>query len=150
MVVSGHVARTWSAWDAGHKYIWTHYELAVTATHKGAAGPTVDIAEPGGAADGIVMSISGGTAYRVGENVLVFLSRMPNGYLRTAGFGQGKYTIDSNGRVHGAAQLKTADTVTAGSAGAITAAVRSLEGLSVAQVGQLVGARARTLGGRAQ
>jgi len=132
LVVSGRITRSWADWDAGHKYIWTHYELAVTATHKGAAGRTVDIAEPGGQLDGIEMTISGATGYRVGENVLVFLSRMPNGYLRTAGFGLGKYIVDQNVRVHG------------------TATAQSLDGMSVREVGQLVSARSRANGGGAQ
>lgn len=148
MVVSGNVTRTWTAWDADHKYIWTHYELAVATAHKGTPGPTVDIAEPGGALDGMVMSISGATGYRVGDKVLVFLSRMPNGYLRTAGFGQGRYSVDSNGRVHGTAELKAAETVSVDSgASRVTAAVRSLEGMSVSQVSGLVAARVQTRGG---
>jgi hypothetical protein len=132
IVVSGTVTRTWADWDADHKYIWTHYELAVSATHKGVAGRTVDIAEPGGELDGMGMAISGATGYRVGDSVLVFLSRMPNGYLRTAGFGQGKYTVDSNGRLHGEAAALTD---------------RSLDGMTASQASQLVGARARANGG---
>jgi hypothetical protein len=127
IVVSGTVTRTWTDWDPNHKYIWTHYELAVSATHKGAANRTVDIAEPGGELNGMGMSISGGTGYGVGEKVLVFLSRMPNGYLRTAGFGQGKYLVDGNGRVHGA--------------------VRAIDGLTISQASQLVAARANNAGG---
>jgi hypothetical protein len=155
LVVSGHVTRTWTAWDADHKYIWTHYELSVSATHKGTAGQTVEIAEPGGQVDGMGMSISGGTGYRVGDSVLVFLSRMPNGYLRTAGFGQGKYEVDSKGVVHGTTILKTDATVTATAAkrpvtASATSAIRSLDGMTVGQVGQFVGTRVRTRGGSAQ
>lgn len=147
LVVSGRVTRTWADWDADHKYIWTHYELAVTATHKGTAGQTVDIAEPGGQVDGMAMSISGGTGYRVGDSVLVFLSRMPNGYLRTAGFGQGKYEVDSKGIVHGTAILKTDATVTTAKGPAAAAAIRSLDGMTVGQVRQYVAARVLTRGG---
>ncbi len=149
VVVTGQVTRTWASWDSDHKYIWTHYELAVSATHKGSAGQTVDIAEPGGQLDGMGISISGATGYRVGESVLVFLSRMQNGYLRTAGFGQGKYEVDSKGVVHGSAILKTDAIVTPAKTAAMStaAAIRSLEGLTVGQVGQLVGARVRTRGG---
>jgi len=150
MVVSGHVTRTWAAWDGDHKFIWTHYELAVSATHKGAPGQTVDIAEPGGQVDGMGMSISGGTGYRVGDSVLVFLSRMPNGYLRTAGFGQGKFDVDPKGVVHGTTILKTDATVTAAKVpvtSSVTSAIRSLDGMTLGQVGQLVGVRVRTRGG---
>jgi hypothetical protein len=127
LIVSGTVTRTWADWDPDHKYIWTHYELAVSATHKGIAGQTVDIAEPGGRVNGIGMNISGAAGYAVGEKVLVFLSRMPNGYLRTAGFGQGKYLVDAGGHIHGA--------------------VRAIDGMTV---GQLVQALARSSQGGAK
>ena len=139
LIVSGKVTRTWTDWDPDHKYIWTHYELAVSAVHKGAAGQTVDIAEPGGQLNGMGMAISGAAGYGVGENVLVFLSRMPNGYLRTAGLGQGKYLVDSTGHVHGSASFEAKDS--SGSA------LRSLDGMSVTQVRQLVTARVRSSGG---
>jgi len=151
VVVSGHVTRTWAAWDADHKFIWTHYELAVSATHKGSAGQTVDIAEPGGQVEGMLMNISGGTAYRVGDSVLVFLSRMPNGYLRTAGLGQGKFEVDAKGVVHGTTILKSDATVTPARGPATAGStIRSLDGMTVGLVGQLVGARVRAHGGSAQ
>ena len=76
---------------------------------------------------------------------------MPNGFLRTAGFGQGKYAVDSNGRVHAEAALKTVETMTVNTGkAAAPPAVRSLDGMSVSQVGQLVAARVRTRGGSAQ
>jgi len=136
LVVAGNVTRTWADWDPDHKYIWTHYELAVSAAYKGSSGQTVDIAEPGGERDGMGMIVSGAAGYRVGESVLVFLSRMPNGYLRTSGLGQGKYLVDPGGRVHGQANFKT------DAAGAVT----TLDGMSVGQVRQLVSARVRTNG----
>ena len=141
LVVTGQITRTWADWDSSHKYIWTHYELSVATAQKGNAGSTVDIAEPGGTADGITMSIAGGTGYSVGDKVLVFLSRMPNGYLRTAGFGQGKYVIGTDGNLRGAAHLKTGD------ATAAAGAIRSLNGMNVGQVKQLVGTRNSTAGG---
>jgi hypothetical protein len=141
LIVSGKVTRAWTDWDADHKYIWSHYELAVSATFKGTTGQTVDIAEPGGDMDGMVMKISGTTGYRVGDNVVVFLSRMPNGFLRTAGFGQGKFMVDAKGLLRGTAALKAEASA--------PATVRSLDGLSVGQVSQLVDARVRPRG-RAQ
>ncbi len=86
------------------------------------------------------MSISGATGYHVGDNVLVFLTRMPNGFLRTSGFGQGKYAVDSGGRLHGDVALKTGDASTA-------SAVRSLDGMTANQAAQVVSARVRVFGG---
>lgn len=93
LVASGYINRSWVAWDASHKYLWTHYELDVTSLHKGTAGRVVEFAEPGGTADGIAMEIAGSVIYVPGENVFVFLQKMPNGYLRTTGWAQGKYSL---------------------------------------------------------
>src|SRR6185312_2798065 len=139
IVATGKIARSWAAWDADHSHIWTHYQLTVSAVDKGTAGSTVDIAEPGGVLDGIQMSIAGATGYRVGEHVLVFLSRMPNGYLRTAGFGQGKFIIEANSRLREQVTLKPSL--------AQGTRVRSLNGMSVNQAAQLVGARVRVFRG---
>ena len=58
-IVSGDVVRTWSGWDAGHRFIWTHTEIAVRERWKGASGPTVTVSEPGGVVDGSSMQIAG-------------------------------------------------------------------------------------------
>lgn len=128
-IVSGQVTRSWAAWDAEHKFIWTHYEVAVSAVHKGTPGTTVVVSEAGGTLDGRVMTIAGTVTYRAGENVLVFLTRVPNGYLRTTGWGQGKYTVDGKGILHGGASLRAGTSIP------------SLEGMSAAQLHALVAAR---------
>ncbi len=139
VIATGNITRTWTDWDSDHAYIWTHYELTVADLEKGAAGASIDIAEPGGSLNGLRMSIAGATGYRVGDHVLVFLSRMPNGYLRTAGFGQGKFLIGSNERLRAEVELKPS--VAEG------VQVRSLSGMSVHQAAQLVGARVRVFRG---
>jgi hypothetical protein len=128
-IVSGQVTRSWAAWDSEHKFIWTHYEVAVSAVHKGKPSATVIVSEGGGAVGDRVMTIAGTVTYQVGENVLVFLTRVPNGYLRTTGWGQGKYTVDSNGVLHGGASLRAGTSIA------------SLEGMSAAQLHALVAAR---------
>jgi len=100
LIVSGKVTGSWSAWDSEHKYIWTHYRITVTSAVKGAATPTLEFTEPGGYLAGRSMTIAGSVSYRVGESVLIFLSRLPNGYLRTTGWAQGKYGLDANEKLH--------------------------------------------------
>ncbi|HVW07223.1 MAG TPA: hypothetical protein VHC90_01500 [Bryobacteraceae bacterium] len=139
VVATGNITRTWADWDPDHAYIWTHYELAVTDVEKGTAGSSIDIAEPGGSLNGVRMSIAGATGYSVGEHVLVFLSRMPNGYLRTAGFGQGKFFIESNNHLRAEIALKPS------AVGGVQ--MRSLDGMSLNQAAQLVGARVRVFRG---
>ena len=46
------------------------------------------VSEPGGIVDGLGMQIAGTPGYAPGEQVMLFLERMPNGYLRNAGMGQ--------------------------------------------------------------
>jgi hypothetical protein len=151
LVVSGTVTRSWAAWDSEHKYIWTHYELMVGSAHKGAATGRVEFAEPGGTVTGAVMNIAGSVTYVAGDRVAVFLERMPNGYLRTTGWEQGKFNVDAAGRLHPASMHGGESVVSAGSNPAAVATVRALDGITVSEFGQKVGARVRAIrqnGGR--
>lgn len=140
LVVAGRIDRSWTAWDAEHKYIWTHYELGVSSALKGSPGATVVISEPGGVVGTQGMNIAGTPVYQTGERVVLFLERMPNGYLRTTGWTQGKFNVDQAGKVHAAGASTGLEIV--GSGGAAIEP-RALEGMSVAQVSGLVAARAR-------
>lgn len=143
LVVSGAVTRSWAAWDAGRNYIWTHYELAVTSALKGKAAPSVEFAEPGGKLDGVVHAIAGSVSYRNGETVVVFLQRMPNGYLRTTGWGQGKYNLDPSSRVRGGSALRGLDTVDLKKPAAGATSLETLDGLSLRDLSLRVSSRAR-------
>lgn len=146
-IVSGRITRTWSAWDAGHRYIWTHYEVAVDAAHKGAASSTLEIAEPGGIVGDRGMTIAGSVHYTPGENVVVFASRMPNGMLRTTGWGQGKYGVDRSGLLHADTALRSAelvDTKLQRNVGLQATPLRSLEGMTVRELSARIAARVQT------
>ncbi len=97
-IVEGRIARSYSAWDESHSLIWTHYQVRLNDTLRGAAQSSITVSEPGGVADGVGMISSGSVPYTVGEHVLLFLYRTPIGYFRTAGAGQGKFTIGPDGR----------------------------------------------------
>ena len=103
LIVQGTVVRTWSAWGDGRQFIWTHYELRVSDALKGLASRNIVISEPGGTVGDTGMQIAGAPRYSVGEEVVLFVTRTPIGYLRTAGWGQGKYVVvdarDSDRRV---------------------------------------------------
>jgi hypothetical protein len=149
VIASGRVTRTWAAWDSEHKYIWTHYTLNVTQVAKGAPGASVEFAEPGGAIGDAAMVIAGTVTYGIGENVAVFLSRMPNGYLRTAGWSQGKYDVDAAGRLHGSGAIGAqmieanarAKTAQAGTS------LTTLNSMSFNELKQRVAARVRATAG---
>jgi hypothetical protein len=99
-IVSGDVVRNWCAWDSGHRFIWTHTEIAVREQWKGEAASTVTVSEPGGIVDGKGMAIAGMVRYVPGEHVVVFLYRTKIGFIRTVGLAQGKLLIDRADVVH--------------------------------------------------
>ena len=94
-VVEGTVISKRAAWDSAHQFIWTHYEIKVTDVLKGLVGSTVTVSEPGGSVDGLNMSIAGVPTYAVGEEVVILLSPTEIGYLRTCGWGQGKFSVQT-------------------------------------------------------
>jgi hypothetical protein len=98
-IVHGQVVWSWVGWDSEHKYIWTHYEVAVAETLRGPHAATITVNEPGGSLDGVNMQTSGTLPFTVGEDAVLFLYRTPIGYWRTVGGPQGKYTVSAQGRV---------------------------------------------------
>jgi hypothetical protein len=99
VIVHGRVARSWTAWDNAHKYIWTHHMIEVIDRVRGAGAGPIVASEPGGELNGIGMKFSGSLTYTQGEEAILFLYRTPIGYLRAAGAGQGKYTVTAGQRV---------------------------------------------------
>jgi len=99
-IVEGDVVRNWCGWDSGHRFIWTHSEIAVRNSWKGSSGRTVTVSEPGGMINGMGMQVAGMVRYATGEHVIVFLYRTPIGLIRTVGLAQGKLKVDSQGLVH--------------------------------------------------
>jgi hypothetical protein len=93
-IVQGTVVRTWADWDQDHKYIWTHYEIQVVDRLKGAAAATVVVSEPGGVVGETALQVAGTPQYEVGEQVVLFAEKTPLGYLRTCGWGQGKFRVE--------------------------------------------------------
>jgi hypothetical protein len=143
MVVAGTVTRSWTAWDSDHRYIWTHYELAVASAPKGHASARVEFAEPGGKLDGVLHSIAGTVSYQPGESVVLFLQRMPNGYLRTAGWGQGKYGLDQNQKLKGGSGLRGAEVVDLARPVAGSTSIETLDGITLSELNVRVSVRVR-------
>jgi hypothetical protein len=106
-IVHGTVARTWSDWDDAHKYIWTHYEIQVTDKLKGDVSGTIVVSEPGGTVGETELQIAGTPHYAKGEEVVLFAERTPLGYLRTCGWGQGKFNVERSG-LNGRTTVRTA------------------------------------------
>lgn len=94
-VVHGNIARTWSAWDSSTGAIWTHYEIRIEEALKGASGGALVVSEPGGVIGDRGMMIPGTPQYNVGDEVVLLVWRTPIGYLRTSGWGQGKFIVSA-------------------------------------------------------
>jgi len=141
LIVSGQIVRSSAGWDSEHKFIWTHYDLAVSGTLKGAPGATVVVSEPGGVVGLQGMAIPGAVVYQPGDRVLVFLQRMPNGYLRTTGWSQGKYLVDSTGRLHAETSLRGLEVASAQKSAVAATPLRSLDGMNVTELSGRIAAR---------
>jgi hypothetical protein len=141
LVVTGQVTRSWSDWDSEHKYIWTQYEIAVKSTQKGRAGATVVVSEPGGVVGDRALSIAGAVGYAQGEQVAVFLQRMPNGYLRTTGWGQGKFGVDTTGHLHAAAATRGFELINNPAVKTPGTSLHTLEGISLTDFKGRIAAR---------
>jgi hypothetical protein len=129
------------------KYYLT-YELSVSSVHKGAARTAVTVSEPGGVVGGRGMTIAGSVEYSPGDQVAVFLQRMPNGYLRTAGWGQGKYLVDKAGHLHADGSLRGIEMVDTDrrdkSSVVAGTSRRALEGINIEELRARVLARVTT------
>ena len=53
VIAHGRVGRSWTAWDRAHKYIWTHHQIAVLDSIRGAATGSIVVSEPGGEVGGV-------------------------------------------------------------------------------------------------
>ncbi len=146
VIAAGQISRSWTDWDVEHKYIWTHYELTVSSAAKGTPGTSIVLSEPGGVIGIQSMTIAGTVIYAPGERVLVFLQRMPNGYLRTTGWSQGKLHVDDTGRLHTETLLGGIELVNAPRG---AASLRTLDGMTVTEFRSRIAARLKSQG-RAQ
>lgn len=140
-VVHGTIARTWSAWDSSHEFIWTHYELRLTESMLGDILDKVVISEPGGTVGNDSMEIVGAPRYRIGEEVVLLTARTPIGYLRTSGWGQGRFDVVADPRTgfkvvrSGLAGIELVEPAGAASAAALKPGTspKSLDGLPLDQ-----------------
>src|SRR5438128_7102675 len=101
LVVVGTVRHAGSR--AQNAWLVTDYELAVEETLKGSAAPIITITEAGGTANGRILFIADSATYAVGERVLAFLHRAPDGTYYTAFMKLGKFEFARN--THGVSVL---------------------------------------------
>ena len=93
-VVRGTVVSATSHWAGSH--IVTDVEIAVSSAWKGQPGDRVTVTIPGGVVGDIGQHVDAAPKFTVGEDVVVFVQRAPNGRInRVNGLAQGKYRVES-------------------------------------------------------
>jgi hypothetical protein len=76
--------------------IYTHYQLSVTTAFKGAPGPLIDLAIPGGTLNGIQQPAAGAPTLTPGQDYVFFLWAGKSGMTQVIGLSQGLFTITTN------------------------------------------------------
>src|ERR1700689_3686072 len=80
--------------------IYTHYQLSVTTTLKGAPGQTpvqnIDVAVPGGALNGIQQPVAGAPTLNPGQDYVFFLWTSKSGLTQVIGLSQGLFAVTQN------------------------------------------------------
>ena len=96
-IVHADVLRITVEWDDAHTRLFTIVELSPRETLKGDAG-VVTLKFPGGSRDGITTIVHGMPTFKVGEEVVVFVSsRHPkSGVCLPIGLGQGKWSCETD------------------------------------------------------
>jgi hypothetical protein len=77
----------------GRATIYTRYSLAVSETFKGPTSARLDVAAPGGAANGLRQTFPGAPTLKRGEEYVVFFWTSRSGLTQIIGLSQGLFTI---------------------------------------------------------
>jgi hypothetical protein len=77
--------------------VYTHYQLQVSERYKGAAQSTVDLAIPGGIANGIRQVWGGAPQLDNGADCVFFLWTGKSGLTQVMGLSQGLFTVAQDG-----------------------------------------------------
>ena len=77
--------------------VYTHYQLQVSERYKGAAQSTVDLAIPGGVANGIRQVWGGAPQLDKGADCVFFLWTGKSGLTQVMGLSQGLFTVAQDG-----------------------------------------------------
>jgi len=82
--------------DVRGSVIYTHYQVQVSKSYKGAAVSSLDLAVPGGALNGAQQSVAGAPALTAGQDYFMFLWTSKNGLTQIIGLSQGLFQVISN------------------------------------------------------
>jgi hypothetical protein len=96
MIVQGKVQPGTSAVLRG-PIIYTHYQISVTTTYKGVPFlPSIDVAVPGGALNGLLQPVAGAPTLTAGQQYVFFLWTSKTGLTQVIGLSQGLFSVTTN------------------------------------------------------
>jgi hypothetical protein len=99
MIVRGTIQPGTSAALRG-PMIYTHYQLSITTTFKGAPGQapaqSIDVAVPGGALNGMQQPVAGAPTLTPGQDYVFFLWTSKSGLTQVVGLSQGLFNVTTN------------------------------------------------------
>jgi hypothetical protein len=91
-IVRGKVGQSWAAFSG--PVIYTHYQVQVSESYKGAAAGTVDVVVPGGVAGSLRQTFAGTPVLNSGEEYVLLLWTGRNGLTQVIGLTQGLFSLD--------------------------------------------------------
>ena len=100
VVVTGRVVSVTSGWDQHVNAIYTYATVDVAEVLKGdITADRITVKQLGGAADGVVLSVTDQASFYIGEEVLLYLEARPrDGTLYTTALWQGKWDLQRGPR----------------------------------------------------
>ncbi|MBZ0138011.1 MAG: hypothetical protein K8I27_16770 [Planctomycetes bacterium] len=93
LVVVGKVDSSECKWDAAKAGIWTHYDLTVTETLKGAHEKSREVVIRGGVVGEVGQHVAGAGSLETGAEYVLFLWKDDDDRLRLQGMRQGVFQI---------------------------------------------------------
>jgi hypothetical protein len=77
--------------------IYTYFQIQVLETWKSSGPAAIEVAIPGGVANGIRQSVAGSPALKPGEDYVLFLWAGPSGLTQVIGLSQGVFKLSEGG-----------------------------------------------------
>jgi hypothetical protein len=95
LIVRGNVSG--SSVETAGPVIYTHYQVQVSEWLKGSGGSTVDVAVPGGTANGVRQTFAGAPTLNPGDDFVFFLYTGRDGRSAVLGLTQGLFSLSKEG-----------------------------------------------------
>ena len=95
-VVHGKIVASRVEWNRNRTLIFTVYTVQPLEYLKGRLGPIFELYEPGGALDGLAMSVAGVPSFPVGQEAVLFVWTDPQGQHQVTGYEQGTLPVQTD------------------------------------------------------